>query len=68
MMQNVHMKSNPGWPWQKWHSTRKKTKKLFINKLNINVRKKTLKCYIWNTDLYGAETCDTSENCSETTW
>ena len=64
-MQNVHMKSNPGLPWQQWHSTRKK---LFINKLNLNVREKPVKCYIWDTDLYGAKTCDISENCSETTW
>jgi len=44
-MQNVRMKSNPRLPWQKWHST---SKKLFINKLNLNVRKKPVKCYIWN--------------------
>jgi hypothetical protein len=38
-----------------------KKKKLFINKLKLNVRKKPVKCYTWNTALYGAETCDTSE-------
>jgi len=59
------MKSNPRLPWQKWHST---SKKLFINKFNLNVRKKPVKCYIWNADLYGAETSNTSEKCSETTW
>jgi len=23
MMQDVHVKLNPGWPWQKQHSTRR---------------------------------------------
>ena len=29
---------------------------LFTSKLHLNVRKKLVKCYIWNIDLYGAET------------
>jgi hypothetical protein len=33
---------------------RKKT--LFPSKLNLNLRKKLVKCCIWNMALYGAET------------
>jgi hypothetical protein len=29
---------------------------LFTNKLDLNLRKKLEKCYIWSTALYGAET------------
>jgi formylmethanofuran dehydrogenase subunit E-like metal-binding protein len=32
---------------------RKKT--LFTRKLGLNLRNKTVKCYIWRTALYGAE-------------
>jgi hypothetical protein len=28
---------------------------LFTNKLDLNLTKKLIKCYIWSTDLYGAE-------------
>jgi hypothetical protein len=30
-------------------------KKLFTSKLDLNLRKKLVKCYIWSVDLYGAE-------------
>jgi hypothetical protein len=43
---------------------RKKT--LLTTKLYLNLRKKLVKCYIWNMALYGAETWDTSESRSET--
>jgi hypothetical protein len=33
-----------------------KKKTLFTNKLNVNLRKKLVKCYIWSTALYSAET------------
>jgi len=33
-----------------------KKKTLFTNKLNLNLRKKLVKCYIWSMVLYGAET------------
>ena len=33
-----------------------KKKTLFTSKLNLNLRKKLVKCYIWSMDLYGAET------------
>ena len=33
-----------------------KKKALFTSKLNLNLRKKLVKCYIWSMALYGAET------------
>jgi hypothetical protein len=33
-----------------------KTKALFPSKFDVNLRKKLVKCYIWNIALYGAET------------
>ncbi|PNF39172.1 hypothetical protein B7P43_G01317 [Cryptotermes secundus] len=33
-----------------------KKKNLFTSKLNLNLRKKLVKCYIWSMALYGAET------------
>ena len=33
-----------------------KTKTLFTSKLDLNLRKKLVKCYIWSMALYGAET------------
>ena len=30
-------------------------KTLFTSKLNLNLRKKLVKCYVWNMALYGAE-------------
>jgi hypothetical protein len=33
-----------------------KKKNLFTSKLDLNVRKKVVKCYIWSIGLYGAET------------
>jgi hypothetical protein len=46
------MKLNAGLPWQKQHSTRR----LVSNRLDLNLRKKLVKCYIWSITLYGAET------------
>jgi hypothetical protein len=34
----------------------KKKKNLFTSKLDLNLRKKLVKCYIWSVALYGAET------------
>jgi hypothetical protein len=31
-------------------------KTFFTIKLDLNLRKKLVKCYIWNTSFYGAET------------
>jgi hypothetical protein len=33
-----------------------KKKNLFTGKLDLNLRKKLVKCYIWSMALYGAET------------
>jgi hypothetical protein len=33
-----------------------KKKNLFTSKLDLNLRKKLVKCYIWSMALYGAET------------
>ena len=33
-----------------------KKKTLFISKLDLNLRKKLVKCYIWSMAFYGAET------------
>jgi hypothetical protein len=33
-----------------------KKKTLFTNKLDLNLRKRLVKCYIWSIALYGAET------------
>ena len=52
MIQDVHMKLSLGFPWQKQHSI---GRRLFIRKLDINLRKKLVKCYIWIIELYGAE-------------
>ena len=33
-----------------------KKKNLFTSKLDLNLRKKLVKCYVWTMALYGAET------------
>ena len=33
------------------------TKAAFSSRLDFNIRKKLVKCYIWSTASYGAETC-----------
>ena len=33
-----------------------KEKNLFTSKLDLNLRKKLVKCYVWGMALYGAET------------
>jgi hypothetical protein len=38
------------------NATFNKKKTSFTSKLELNLRKKLVKCYIWNTALYGAET------------
>jgi hypothetical protein len=53
MMQDVHVKLNPGLPLQRQHSTRSK---LFTSKLNLNLRKKLVKGYIWGRAFHGAVT------------
>jgi len=34
----------------------KKKKNLFTSKLDLHLRKKLVKCYVWSMALYGAET------------
>jgi len=29
----------------------------FASNLELNIKKKPVKCYIWSTAVYGAETC-----------
>jgi hypothetical protein len=53
MMLDVHAKLNPELPWQKQHSSRRR---LFTNKLELNLRKKLVKCYTCSIAFYGAET------------
>ena len=55
-MEDVCVKLNTGLPWQKLHSTNKKNKNPFTSKLDLNLGKKLVKCYIWNMALYGAKT------------
>ena len=42
-----------------------KKKTLFTSKLNLNLWKKLIKCYIWSMALFGAETWDASGSRSE---
>ena len=43
-----------------------KKKALFTSTLDLELRKKLVKCYIWSIALYGAETLDASGSRSET--
>ena len=43
-----------------------KKKNLFTSKLDVNLRKKLMKCYVWSIALCGAETGDGPGNRSET--
>jgi len=49
MMQDVHVKLNPEMQWQKQHYSRSI---LFISKLDLNLSKKPVKCYIWSIAFY----------------
>jgi hypothetical protein len=42
-----------------------KKKTLFTSKLDLNLRKKLVKCYIWRMSFYDAETWDASGSRSE---
>jgi hypothetical protein len=53
IVQDVHVKLNPGLPRQKQLST---TRRLFTSRLDLNLRNKPVKCYIWSVALYGVET------------
>jgi hypothetical protein len=43
-----------------------KKRALFTSTLDLELRKKLVKCYVWSIALYGAETWDASGSRSET--
>jgi len=53
MMQDVHVKLNPGFPQKKTAFNKKKT--LFASQLDLRTSKKLVKNYIWSIALHGAE-------------
>jgi len=54
MMEDVFVKLNVELLWLKLHLTRRGL--FFTSTLNLELRKKLVKCYIWSIALYGAET------------
>jgi len=54
MMEDVLVKLNVGLLWLKMHSTKRGL--LFTSTLDLELRKKLVKCYIWSIALYGTET------------
>jgi len=64
MMQDVHMQSNPGLPWQKQHSIWEDS---FYQWLGLKFKAQTKQCYIRSIAQHGAETW-TLENRLEITW
>jgi len=48
-----HVKVYLVYNWRMWNISRRR---LFTGKVDINLRKKLVKCYIWSIALYGAET------------
>jgi hypothetical protein len=53
MMQNIHVKSNPGLPRKNQHLRKDG---IFISKLDLNLSKILTKCYILSIALCDAET------------
>ena len=54
MMENVLVKLHVGMLWLKLQFNKKRT--LFTSTLDLELRKKLVKCYVWSIALYGAET------------
>jgi hypothetical protein len=54
MMEDVIVKLNPGLLCKKYSFNNKRT--LFVIKMDLELRKKLVKRYIWGVALYGAET------------
>jgi hypothetical protein len=54
MLEDEHVKLNPGFPLAKAAFNKKKT--IFTSKLGFKLRKKFVQCYIWSTDLYDTKT------------
>jgi len=50
-MEDVLVKLNVGLLWLKMHSTKRGL--LFTSTLDLELRKKLVKCYIWSIALYG---------------
>jgi len=48
------VKLNPGLLWKKLQSARRGL--FFTSTLDLKLKKKLVKCYIWSVALYGAET------------
>jgi hypothetical protein len=53
MMKYVLVKLNPGLLCQKLHLKRRG---LLTSKMDLELRKKLVKCYVWSITLYGVET------------
>jgi hypothetical protein len=53
MKEDVLVKLSPGLLWQKLHLTRRGL--FFTSEMDLELRKKLVKCYIWSIALYGAE-------------
>jgi hypothetical protein len=48
MIQEVHVKLNPGLPWQKQNSTKQES---FRKQIRLEIKKGTSECYIWSVAL-----------------
>ena len=48
MMQEVYVNLYPGLPWQKRHSKKKK----LTSRLDLDLRKKLVKFYIWSVAVF----------------
>jgi hypothetical protein len=53
MMESVLVKLNVRLLWLKLHSTRRGL--FLLSTLDLKLRKKLVKCYVWSIALYGAE-------------
>jgi len=54
MMEDVLVKLNKGLPCQRAAFNKKKA--VFTSTLDLKLKKKLVKCYIWSIPLYGSET------------
>jgi len=55
-IEDVLVKLNVRLLWLKLHSTKRWLFSLFTSTMDLELRKKLVKCYIWSIGLYGAET------------
>ena len=63
MMLDINVKLNPGFHGKS--SIQQEEDIFFTRKLDLNLRKKLVKCYIWSVALYGAKNLDTWGSRSE---